>query len=298
MFANHSGEFAALLTAVFWTITAMAFEVATKRVGAYSVNIIRLFFAIILLGLLTFFRRGMVLPMDASVHAWVWLSISGLVGFVLGDLFLFASYPIITSRVSMLIMTLAPPLAALIGWLVLGETMTLISLLGMALVVVGIGLTIWSRPDGEKKLSLNFPVKGLVFALLGAVGQAVGLVLSKYGMRDYDPFAATQIRIFAGLIGFGLIISILKRWKNVFRVFTDKKSISRIGLGSFFGPFLGVSFSLIAIQHTSAGIAATLMAIVPVLIIVPSVIIFKQKVTVREVVGAIISVAGVALFFV
>ncbi len=298
MFANHSGEFAALLTAVFWTITAMAFEVATKRVGAYSVNIIRLFFAIILLALLTFFRRGMVLPMDASVHAWVWLSISGLVGFILGDLFLFASYPIITSRVSMLIMTLAPPLAALIGWLVLGETMTLISLLGMALVVVGIGLTIWSRPDGEKKLSLNFPIKGLVFALLGAVGQAVGLVLSKYGMRDYDPFAATQIRIIAGLIGFGLIISILKRWKNVFRVFTDKKSISRIGLGSFFGPFLGVSFSLIAIQHTSAGIAATLMAIVPVLIIVPSVIIFKQKVTVREVVGAIISVAGVALFFV
>jgi len=298
MFANHTGEFAALLTAVFWTITAMAFEVATKRVGAYSVNIIRLFFAFVLLALLTFFRRGMALPMDASVHAWVWLSISGLVGFILGDLFLFASYAIITSRVSMLIMTLAPPLAALIGWLVLGETMTLISLLGMALVVAGIGLTIWSRPDGEKKLSLNFPIKGLLFALLGAVGQAVGLVLSKYGMRDYDPFAATQIRIIAGLIGFGLIISILKRWKNVFRVFTDKKSISRIGLGSFFGPFLGVSFSLIAIQHTSAGIAATLMAIVPVLIIVPSVIIFKQKVTVREVVGAIISVAGVALFFV
>lgn len=298
MFANHTGEFAALLTAVFWTITAMAFEVATKRVGAYSVNIIRLFFAFVLLALLTFFRRGMALPMDASVHAWVWLSISGLVGFILGDLFLFASYAIITSRVSMLIMTLAPPLAALIGWLVLGETMTLISLLGMALVVVGIGLTIWSRPDGEKKLSLNFPIKGLLFALLGAVGQAVGLVLSKYGMRDYDPFAATQIRIIAGLIGFGFIISILKRWKNVFRVFTDKKSISRIGLGSFFGPFLGVSFSLIAIQHTSAGIAATLMAIVPVLIIVPSVIIFKQKVTLREVVGAIISVAGVALFFV
>ena len=298
MFANHTGEFAALLTAVFWTITAMAFEVATKRVGAYSVNIIRLFFAFVLLALLTFFRRGMALPMDASVHAWVWLSISGLVGFILGDLFLFASYAIITSRVSMLIMTLAPPLAALIGWLVLGETMTLISLLGMALVVVGIGLTIWSRPDGEKKLSLNFPIKGLLFALLGAVGQAVGLVLSKYGMRDYDPFAATQIRIISGLIGFGFIISILKRWKNVFRVFTDKKSISRIGLGSFFGPFLGVSFSLIAIQHTSAGIAATLMAIVPVLIIVPSVIIFKQKVTLREVVGAIISVAGVALFFV
>ncbi len=298
MFTNHVGESAALLTAVFWTITAMAFEVATKRVGAYSVNIIRLFIAFILLAILTFFRRGMLLPMDATAHAWIWLSVSGLVGFILGDLFLFASYPIITSRVSMLIMTLAPPLAALIGWMVLGETMTPLSLLGMAFVVFGIGMTIWSRPDGEKKLSLNFPLKGLFFALLGAVGQAVGLVLSKYGMRDYDPFAATQIRIIAGLIGFGFIISILRRWKNVFHVFTDTKSLSRIGLGSFFGPFLGVSFSLIAVQHTSAGIAATLMAIVPVLIIVPSVIVFKQKVSFREVVGAVISVAGVALFFV
>jgi len=298
MFTNHVGESAALLTAVFWTITAMAFEVATKRVGAYSVNIIRLFFAFILLAMLTFFRRGMLLPVDATTHAWIWLSVSGLVGFILGDLFLFASYPIITSRISMLIMTLAPPLAALIGWMVLGETMTPLSLLGMAFVVFGIGMTIWSRPDGEKKLSLNFPLKGLFFALLGAIGQAVGLVLSKYGMRDYDPFAATQIRIIAGLIGFGFMISILRRWKNVFHVFTDTKSLSRIGLGSFFGPFLGVSFSLIAVQHTSAGIAATLMAIVPVLIIVPSVIIFKQKVSFREVVGAVISVVGVALFFV
>jgi drug/metabolite transporter (DMT)-like permease len=298
MFTNHVGELAALLTAVFWTITAMAFEVATRRVGAYSVNIIRLFFAFILLAMLTFFRRGMWLPMDATAHAWIWLSISGLVGFILGDLFLFASYAIISSRISMLIMTLAPPLAALIGWMVLGETMTPLSLLGMAFVVFGIGMTIWSRPDGGKKLSLNFPIKGLLFALLGAVGQAVGLVLSKYGMRDYDPFAATQIRIIAGLIGFGFIISILRKWKYVFRVFTDTKSLSRIGLGSFFGPFLGVSFSLIAVQHTSAGIAATLMAIVPVLIILPSVIIFKQKVSIREVVGAVISVAGVGLFFV
>ena len=240
----------------------------------------------------------MALPLDAGMHAWFWLSVSGVVGFIVGDLFLFASYPIISSRVAMLIMTLAPPMAAFIGWLVLGETMTPLSLLGMVLVVVGIGMTIWGRPDGGKKISLNFSAKGLLFAFLGAMGQAVGLVLSKLGMGNYDPFAATQIRIIAALTGFVFIISFMGRWKKVFRTFTDTKAITRISLGSFFGPFLGVSFSLIAVQHTSAGIAATLMSIVPVLIILPSVIIFKQKVTLREIAGAVVSVAGVSLFFV
>ena len=298
MLSNHIGEIAALMTAVFWTVTALAFEIATKRVGPLSVNVIRLSMAFVFLAVFTFFQRGMALPIDASTHAWVWLSISGIVGFVLGDLFLFSSYPLITSRIAMLIMTLAPPLAALIGWIVLGETMTALNLFGMALVVLGISITILGRPDGGKKFSFNFSTKGLLFAFLGAVGQAIGLVLSKYGMGQYDPFAATQIRIIAALTGFIFIISFLKRWKKVIRTFLDKKAISRITLGSFFGPFLGVSFSLIALQHTSAGIAATLMAIVPVLIIAPSAIIFKQKITMKEVIGAVISVVGVSLFFI
>lgn len=66
---------------------------------------------------------------------------------------------------------------------------------------------------------------------------------------------------------------------------------------TFFGPFLGVSFSLIAVKYTAAGVAATLMSIVPVLIIAPSVIFFREKVTFKEIAGAIIAVGGVALFF-
>ncbi len=295
---NYTGEFAALLTAVFWTITALAFEVATKRVGTYSVNMIRLTFAFILLAALNYFRRGIILPTDADTHAWIWLSLSGVIGFILGDLFLFASYPIITSRIAMLIMTLAPPMAAVLGYFVLGESMTPISILGMFLVVGGIAMAIWSKPSPDKKMSLNFPIKGLIFAGLGAFGQAGGIVLSKYGMRDYDPFAATQIRIIAGMIGFAIIVSILKRWQHIFTAFSNLKAISRIGIGSFFGPFLGVSFSLIAVQNTSAGIASTLMAIVPIFIILPSMVLFKQKVTKQEVIGAFVSVIGVVLFFV
>ena len=298
MFESHFGELTALATAFFWTITALAFEGATTRVGTYSVNLIRLVLGFIFLTAMAWFNRGVLFPVDATQHAWFWLGLSGIIGFVLGDLFLFASYPIISSRVAMLVMTLAPPFAAILGWAILGETMSGLSILGMFLVISGISLAIWSKPKGDKRMKLNFSPKGLLFALLGTIGQAIGLVLSKLGMGEYNAFAATQIRIIAGIVGFVILITILKRWGNIGKALKNKKAMTGITIGSVFGPFLGVSFSLIAIQHTSTGIAATLMSIVPVLIIAPAILIFKQKVSFKEIIGAVVSVFGVALFFV
>ncbi|NOX86317.1 MAG: DMT family transporter, partial [Chlorobi bacterium] len=114
----------------------------------FAVNLIRLLLAVLFLSLLTYFTRGLVLPTDASAHNWIWLGLSGIVGFIIGDYFLFSSYPIIGSRMAMLIMTLAPPLAAFLSWIVLGETMNLQGLLGMLLVLAGISIAIWNKPDG------------------------------------------------------------------------------------------------------------------------------------------------------
>jgi len=294
---NHYGELAALATACFWTVTALSFEFASKRVGSLAVNMIRLTLAFLLLAIFTFFSRGMLLPLDASPHAWFWLALSGLVGLVLGDYFLFKAYAIISSRIAMLIMTTVPPMTALIGWLLLGEKMSLLHFFGMFLTVGGIFLAIFSMPENGSRIRLNYPMKGIIFALIGAAGQAGGLVLSKYGMAEYDAFAASHIRIIAGMLGYALIILILRKSSLVTNALKDGKGMRAIGLGSFFGPFLGISFSLLAVKYTETGIAATIMAIVPILIIPPSVILFKEKFTWLEIAGAIISVAGVVLMF-
>ena len=294
---NQTGELAALAVAVFWTITAMSFEYASKRVGSLAVNMIRLVIAFFLLAGLTFLTRGMLLPLDATPFEWFWLAISGLIGLVLGDYFLFKSYTLISSRISMLLMTLVPPITALIGWLVLGEKMTLLHIFGMFLTVSGISLAIFTRPEEGGKLRLSYPMKGIIFAFIGAIGQAVGLVLSKYGMGSYDAFAASHIRIIAGAAGYAIIILALGKSGLVKTALKDAKGMRIIGLGSFFGPFLGVSFSLLSVQLTSTGIAATIMALVPILIIPPSVILFREKVNFKEVIGAVLAVSGVALFF-
>jgi drug/metabolite transporter (DMT)-like permease len=295
---NYPGEFAALAVALFWTITALAFENASFKIGSLAVNIIRLYMGFTFLSLFTWFYRGSLLPIDASGYNWFWLMFSGFVGFVFGDLFLFKSYTIIGSRFAMLIMTLVPPITAFTGWLVLGERMTLMNLFGMLLTVGGISLAIFNKNTSSGKLELKLSYKGLLFAFGGAIGQAVGLVLSKLGMKSYDAFAATQIRLIAGIFGFTTLVTLLGRWQSVYSSFKNRQGIISTSLGSFFGPFLGVSLSLLAVQHTKTGIASTIMSIVPVLIIPPAILIYKEKVTFLEIIGAFISICGVAMFFV
>ncbi|MFZ4455647.1 MAG: DMT family transporter [Bacteroidales bacterium] len=298
MFQSHIGEFAALITAFCWTISALSFESAGHRVGSVPVNIIRLWMAMLFLSLFSYLSRGMWLPTDATPKAWLWLSLSGLIGFVMGDLFLFKSYTIVGSRISMLMMTLVPPMTALIDWVMLGETLSLFSILGMALTVGGIALVILNKQEGEKRFSVSHSIRGLFYAFMGAVGQSFGLILSKVGMGNYNAVAATQIRILTGIVGFVILITILRKWSGVFAGMRDISAMKRITIGSLFGPFLGVALSLYALQHTGAGIASTIMSITPILIIPPSLILLKQRITTKEVVGAIISVIGVALFFV
>jgi drug/metabolite transporter (DMT)-like permease len=222
---------------------------------------------------------------------------SGVIGFTLGDYLLFKGFILIGSRISMLLMALVPPLTALIGWIVMGERLSPANLLGMALVVGGISSVVLERSPDQKQVQFSRPLRGVLAAFGGAVGQAVGLVLSKYGMGDYDAFAATQIRIIAGTAGFAIVISFMQLWPRVGSALRDKRAMATMSLGSFFGPFLGVSFSLLAVKHAATGVAATIMAIVPVLIIAPAVVLFKEKVTPREITGAIVAVAGVAVLF-
>ncbi len=294
---NHTGEFAALLTAIFWTVTSLTFEAASHRLGSLVVNILRLVIGFAFLSAFALIRRGLFLPVDATVENWIWLSLSGLVGFVFGDLFLFKSYTLIGSRFSMLIMTLVPPVTAIFSFIIIGERLTLFHFFGMALTFSGIALAIFNRNGKGEKLSLKLSPRGILYAIGGAVGQALGLVLSKVGLKNYDPFAATQIRIIAGIFGYTALVTLLMRWGKVSRATRNRDGMILTSVGAFFGPFLGVSFSLIAVKYTEAGIAATIMALVPVFIILPAIIFYKEKVTLPELLGAVVSVGGVALFF-
>jgi drug/metabolite transporter (DMT)-like permease len=288
------GEAVALSVSVCWAASSSSFEAASRKVGSLEVNILRLVMAFSMLGVYGLVSRGSFFPTGASSQQWIWLSISGLIGFFVGDLFLFKSLTIIGARLSMLVMTFSPALTAIIGFAILGETLKWTSVLGILLIISGILMAFLSHDEG--KTGYKPTIKGLLLALGGALGQACGLVFSKKGVGDYDPFAATQIRIITGFVFFVLLITVLKRWPSLWKATKDGPSMKQVTIGSFFGPGLGVGLSMMAITMTETGTASALMSLTPIVLIVPS-LLRGRRIALLELLGAFVSVGGVLVLF-
>ena len=303
---TYIGELISIGVAFSWTATALLSEFGSKRLGNLTLNVLRmslaLAFSLVLFGVVT----GNPLPAGASTEAAGWMLLSGLVGYVIGDYCLFQCYIIIGSRYGQLFMTLAPLAAALMAWVTLGQQMTQMSIVAMLVTLFGISISVLGRGE-HHRVSLKLPLNGVLFAIGAAVCQGVGLVLSKIGMDHYElsadmpdwlvPFNANFYRCIAGIIGFGLLLYFRGEIGLLREAMHDRKGLSVATATTIFGPFVGVGFSLMAVQYTAAGIASTLMAMTPIIILLPSYWLFHEKITWRAVLGAIISVFGVSLFF-
>lgn len=309
---THFGEIISLIVAVSWTTTALFASEASHRLGSMSVNVIRLVAASLFLSIILWITIGYPYPVYADGKTWLYLSLSALVGYIFGDYCLFNSYIVIGPKIGQLFMTLAPPIAAIAGWILLGEQMRWQSWIAMAVTISGIAITIISKGGGDQKMRLNIPFKGVLLGIGAGLGQGVGLVLSKIGMEYYQnalpeqtpqfmdtmlPFASTMIRAIIGGLGFVAIIALQRRIPHFIKGLQDHKGVKYAIYATLFGPVLGVSLSLMAVRYTNAGIASTLMALTPVLILLPYSLIYRQKLEIKEVIGASISMAGVAMFF-
>ena len=302
---TYLGELISIGVAFSWTATALLSEFGSKRLGNLTLNVLRmalaLVFSLVLFGVVT----GGPLPTGVSSEAIGWMLLSGLVGYVIGDFCLFQCYIIIGSRYGQLFMTLAPLSAALMAWVTLGQQLRAMSIVAMLVTLVGIGISVLGQGE-HHKVSLRLPLNGVLYAVGAAVCQGVGLVLSKIGMDHYNtpdmpewliPFSANFYRCVAGIIGFTLLLYLRDGVAPLREALHDRKGLSVATATTIFGPFVGVGFSLMAVQYTAAGIASTLMAMTPIIILLPSYWLFHERITWRAVAGALISVVGVSLFF-
>jgi drug/metabolite transporter (DMT)-like permease len=290
------GELSALTTAFLWTGSALCFAAATTRVGSVYVNIARLMVAIVFL-VLTILLAG--IEIQISLRQILFLSLSGLVGFVFGDTFLFKSYEYVSARIGSLIMSAAPAIAAILAFSFLGETLSLLGMVGMLITLAGIALVVLERKDSSQH---HIPVSrlGIFYAFLGAIGQAGGLIFAKqaFELGPVNGFVATTVRAVAATAVLWPMNFYAGRFSKPREVFgQDRKALWTMVAGAISGPYLGVTFSLIAIAHTKVAIAATIMAIVPILMLPTVWFLFKERLSWRAITGACVAVAGVAVLF-
>ncbi len=290
------GEFSAIGAAFLWSFSSFLFTSASIKLGSMQLNIDRMLIAAILLVLTIGIFK---INYDISTAQFIWLTLSGIAGLVAGDTFLFKSFSMIGPRVSMLIMSGNPAIAAIMAYLLLGETLSFWNVLGIAVTLSGISLVILERP-ATPSTKFRITKMGVFYGFLGASGQAIGLILAKmaYHEGDIHSLMATFVRIGTAVIILLPLAVIVKRYKNPIKLYkADRKALGMVSLGSVIGPYLGITFSFLAIIYTKVGIASTLMATMPIIMLPLSGMIYKEKLTWKSVTGAFIAVGGVAMLF-
>ncbi len=295
----YLGEIAALLTSVSFSITSTMFALAGQRVGAVIVNRARLGIALILLSATHLIFLGSLLPLEASTDRWVWLGLSGIVGLVLGDAFLFQAFIWIGPRLSMLMMSLAPVIAALVAWIFLDEILLPGEIIGILLTLSGIAWVVLDRSGRQGKVNRDYG-RGILFGLGAATGQALGLVFAKNGLYgDFSPISGNVIRMLAAfVVMWGIMFFQGEARSTLTRLNSNRRAILFLLAGAIAGPFVGVSLSLFSIQNADIGIASTLMALPPVFLLPISYFVFKERYGWGAIMGTILAIIGVALLFV
>jgi drug/metabolite transporter (DMT)-like permease len=290
------GELAALITACFWSTSSIAFTEASVRVGPMYVNVTRMIFAVIFL-LITILIISA--PINLSFAQIIYLVISGFVGLTIGDTYLFKAFKSIGARLSMLVMSSVPVISTILAFIFLDERISFSGIVGMCITISGITIVIVQR---EEKPASKYKIEfaGIIFALIGAVGQAVGLIFARFAfdIGEINGFVATIVRVFSALIITYILAASTKRFSNPIKVYKQNpKGLTFTIIGSIFGPYLGITFSLISITYAKIGVASTIMATVPIIMLPLVRYYYKEKLSPISIFGAILAVSGVALLF-
>ena len=299
MSATLIGQLAGLAASLCFTNGSMFFTFASQRIGVMVLNRTRLLFALLLLGLTHWVLYGLPFPILASPQKWLWLGLSGTVGLALGDVFLFTGYAQIGPRMTMMMMSLSPILTTILAWVLFKETLNFWQLVGIITTLSGIAWVVADKHSNSGTVPEPKLKSGLLAGIGAAVCQAAGLLLARQGLADnFSPLSANFIRMFcASMIFWGFTFLQGQAGATIETLKANQRGLIFAFIGAFSGPFLGVSFSMLAIQKAEVGVASTLMALPPVFLLPLSHFIFKEKIGWQAIVGTILAIMGTGMLF-
>lgn len=288
---------AAVGTAIFFSIGSTLFALAGRRAGGSRVNRTRLLAAAVLSVAIFWITNGHPLPQGLSSPVWLWLGLSGIIGLSLGDDLLFRAFVLIGPSLSMLVFALAPAIAACLSWVLFDEALTPSEILGIGITLAGVAWVVTAPKRSSDGPRAHSYLLGLLFALGGALGQALGLITAKVGLtHGASPQAANCIRLIVAATAVWLVTILSGNARQSLSMWSNDRRASLLTLcGALMGPIAGVWLSLVAIDRAPIGIASTLMSLTPLFLIPIARVVFHEPIRARAVVGTLVAITGVAL---
>ncbi|BAT53051.1 hypothetical protein NOS3756_20100 [Nostoc sp. NIES-3756] len=294
-FTNGKGELAALFAACLWAIASVLYGIVGQRIGPLQLNLIKGIVAIAFL-LLTIWLTGESLSISTPAPILL-LCLSGVVGIGLGDTAFLAAINNLGARRVLLIGTLAPPITAIAANILLQERLNFNAWCGILLTIVGVAWVVTERVPNSEDSNSKSSIKGLIFALLAAITNAAGTVISRaaFASGNVTPLWAALLRLSAAELI--LVIGISLSYKRQISSHSHRPSWQIILTGcfaAFCGTYLGIWLQQTAIKLTAAGIASTIMQTSP-LFVIPLAIVIGEKVSWRAIAGVIIAIVGIGI---
>jgi drug/metabolite transporter (DMT)-like permease len=303
---NLSGELIALITTLCWSLGIFPFTEAAKRIGSAPLNQYRLLLAWIIISIILFFWNDLnfvELFSEPQPYHFIFLGLSGIIGFSIGDYCSFNSFKLLGPKLASLYTTFAPGAALLIGYIALNESVNLIGIFGILITVSGVIWLTLSKKDSNAATQVGYTrdKRGIIYGIIGALCQGTGLVLSKYGMDYYEVKLQTMHAVWIRLLfafSAAFIVSLLagKLKANSKPIFTNEKNnLPFLFFGTILGPVMGVTLSLFAIQKLEVAVAQTIFALLPLFVLPISLIIYKERITSQSVFACLLALVGVLL---
>lgn len=301
--AAHFGEIMALMAAMIFAWTSIFFTTAGRRLGVATLNLMRLLGAVLLLGGTYWVVSGRIWP-EAPLTSILWIGASGIVGLAIGDSALFRAFTLIGPRRGMLAMATAPVFTVVVAWLVLDEALGAMALLGIVVVMGGVMLAVLGKDPGGGDFAdpdRALLRRGYLLAMVAAAGQGFGSAFVKIGMAggtvEVDPLAATFVRMAFAFAAYWLVALPQHGLRVLLRPLRDRRGALSLTLATFLGPYLSVYLSIVAIRHAEAGVAQVLLGAVPIFVLLPAWLVYRDRPTPLALLGVVAAVAGGAILF-
>ena len=299
----HFGEIMALIAALIFAWTSIFFTTAGRRLGVTTLNLMRLLGGTVLLGATHLILFGRLWP-EAPLVSILWIGASGIVGLAIGDSALFRAFTLIGPRRGMLAMATAPVFTVVVAWLLLDETLGWQALLGIAVIMAGVMLAVTGKDPGGGDFAYperRVLIRGYLLGMVAAAGQGFGSAFVKMGMAggavEIDPLSATFVRMVFAWVAYWVVVVPRHDLRALLRPLRDRKGSLNLGLATFLGPYVSVYISILAIRHAEVGVVQVLLGAVPIFVLAPAWLVYRDRPSPMALVGVVVAVAGGALLF-
>lgn len=298
LLTNFRGEIAALGTAFLWASASSVYTILGTKIPALLLNFLKGIVGLFFIILVFCFS-----PQSLENLSWfpvLLLIISGMIGIGIGDTAYFQALNNLGARKTLLLETLAPPLTTILGWFFLNEKLLLKSYLGILITIMGVAWVISERnPEGNQHKQKRQEKKGMQWILLDILCQASGALIARYTFYiiEISPLLSSFFRLVGGTI---ILLFFLGKkpvnYLNIMKNIWSIKIILLIIITAFGSTFLGIWLQQVALKFAPVGIAQTLLATSP-LFIIPIAMILGEKISLRAIVGVLVSLLGISLLF-